>query len=59
MPWSARYGAVVGAEPPETDPPQGFDIDDRELDQFIADREAVDRQAVRVLARLSASIVGS
>lgn len=49
----------MGAEPPETDPPQGFDIDDRELDQFIADREAVDRQAVRVLARLSASIVGS
>jgi hypothetical protein len=45
----ARYRAVVGAEPPETDPPQGFDIDDRELDQFIADWEAVDRQAARVL----------
>jgi hypothetical protein len=39
----------VGAEPPETDPPHGFDIDDRELDQFIADWEAVDRQAARVL----------
>jgi len=39
----------VGAEPPETDPPRGFDIDDRELDQFIADWEAVDRQAARVL----------
>lgn len=39
----------MGAEPPETDPPQGFAIDDRELDQFIADWEAVDRQAARVL----------
>jgi hypothetical protein len=39
----------VGAEPPGTDPPKGFDIDDRELDQFIADWEAVDRQAARVL----------
>jgi hypothetical protein len=39
----------VGAEPPETGQPQGFDIDDHELDQFIADWEAVDRQAVRVL----------
>ncbi|MBS1894768.1 MAG: hypothetical protein JST59_25995 [Actinobacteria bacterium] len=39
----------MGAEPPETDPPQGFDVDDRELDQFIADWEAVDRQAARVL----------
>ena len=39
----------MGAEPPETDPSQGYDIDDRELDQFIADWEAVDRQAVRVL----------
>lgn len=39
----------MGAEPPETDPPRGFDIDDRELDQFIADWEAVDRQAARVL----------
>lgn len=39
----------MGAEPPETDPPQGFDLDDRELDQLIADWEAVDRQAARVL----------
>lgn len=39
----------MGAEPPETDPRQGFDIDERELDQFIADWEAVDRQAARVL----------
>jgi hypothetical protein len=39
----------MGAEPPGTDPPQGLDIDDHELDQLIADWEAVDRQAVRVL----------
>lgn len=39
----------MGAEPPEIDPLQGFDIDDYELDQFIADWEAVDRQAARVL----------
>lgn len=39
----------MGAEPPETDPLQGFDIDDHELDRLIADWEAVDRQAVRVL----------
>jgi hypothetical protein len=34
---------------PRDRPTQGFDIDDHELDQFIADWEAVDRQAVRVL----------
>jgi hypothetical protein len=39
----------VGAEPPETDPLQEVDIDDHELDQLIADWEAVDRQAGRVL----------
>lgn len=47
--FSSRYGAVVGAEPPEAVPPQGFDFDDQELDQLIADWEAVDRQAARVL----------
>ena len=48
----------MGAEPPETDPPQGFDIGDRELDQLIADWEAVDRQAARVLREALGEYLG-
>jgi hypothetical protein len=46
---SARYRADVGAEPPDHGLPKGVDLDDAELDQLIADWEAVDRQAARVL----------
>jgi hypothetical protein len=39
----------VGAEPPDPGPPEGFELDDRELDELISDWEKVDRQAARVL----------
>jgi hypothetical protein len=39
----------VGPEPPDHAAPDGFDLDDRELDELISDWEKVDRQAARVL----------
>lgn len=39
----------MGAEPPDHGLPEGFDFDDAELDQLIADWEVVDREAARVL----------
>jgi hypothetical protein len=39
----------VGDETPDPGPSEGFDLDDRELDELISDWEKVDRQAARVL----------
>jgi len=49
----------VGAELPDHRLPKGFDIDDAELDQLIADWEVVDRESGRVLCEALAEHRGA